>query len=297
MKPPSLFYLLDGHSLLWRHFYAQGAPLTSLDGEPTKATFGFCQTLFRIVRLGKPKYLAVAMDGPRHKLVRRGWYEGYKANREKGELQEFAVQRKRVKQILEALNICTVQEEGWEADDVIASIARQYVSDEVHLRIVSRDHDLWRLLDDERVGIVVDPDTGEFLDRRGCVEQYGIGPELMEDMKTLAGCGGDNVPGVAGIAEKTACELLRAYKSFDAVLEAAREGCLRLTRKLNAVGDCVAAAERDGTLKLSRKLVHLKTNLRLELRAEDLQFDAIDWNAVQPIFRELNFKRWDKEFS
>lgn len=285
MKPPEYLYLIDGHSLFYQCYHGIGMNLHSPEGEPTKGTYGFTRKLVKLCTMIQPSYLAVALDGPKHELVRRQWYAEYKDKRH-DKPDDVKIQLARIRDVCKALGVTTVQVKGWEADDVIATLARGCVSDEVHVCIASGDHDLYQLLDDPRITIV-DSDGGTFLTGKELKLQKGYGPERVVDIKTLAGCGTDNVPGVKGVGEDTAIKLLKTYGSIQDIIVACsmRHGMVK-----GKIGENLVRAHADGTLKLCRKLVRL--NDRLDLSGYDLklEFNGLNFKAAGPLFRRLGFR-------
>ena len=205
--------LIDGNSLLNRAFYATPV-FTTKDGQPTNAIFGFTKLLLKIITDVKPEYLIVAFDlkAPtfRHKM-----YEGYKASR-KGMPDELAAQVEPLKCLLAEMKVATCAKEGLEADDIIGTLSNNPA---VHSYIYTGDRDSYQL---------VDENTDVYFTKRGVSdllklnasnfkEEIGLEPVQIIDLKALMGDKSDDIPGVAGIGEKTARNLIEKYASLDGV--------------------------------------------------------------------------------
>ena len=240
-------YLIDASAYIHRAFHAI-APLTAPDGTPSNAVFGFIRILQRVLREKEPDYVASAFDlkGPtfRHRI-----YPEYKANRPPMD-EALAAQIPFVRQAVAAHRIRFLEEEGFEADDLIASAALA-LRDEARVVIVSGDKDLLQLVD-ERVSLW-DPMNDRFFDVAAVEKKYGVGPAKLLDYLALTGDSADNIPGVAGIGPKSAAILLGQFASIDEIflnLDAVEKPAMR--KKLAAGQDMA---------RLSRELVRLKSDL------------------------------------
>ena len=217
-------FLLDGTALAYRAFHAMARTgLADRHGRPTGAIFGFVNTVFRILRTEAPDHLAVAFDLPgptfRHEL-----YADYKATRERMP-PELVEQMPRLREVVRALGYPVLEVPGWEADDVLATVARRASGEGARVFIVTGDKDLMQLVD-ERVSIynvLTKGDAVELLDPKGVEEKFGVPPDRVADVLALMGDTSDNVPGVPGIGPKTAVELVRRFGSFEQVLARAAE--------------------------------------------------------------------------
>ena len=211
--------LIDGNSLINRAFYAT-PPLTKKDGVPVNGIYGFTIMLLRLLTEEKPDYLAVAFDlhAP---TFRHEMYADYKGTR-KPMPEDLRPQIPLLKELLAAMEICIVEKEGWEADDVIGTIAK---STDVDTIIVTGDRDALQLVSD---------DTTLLLTRKGiseieeCTparvqELFGVRPDQITDLKGLMGDSSDNIPGIPGVGEKTAVKLLTSYDTLENVLAHADE--------------------------------------------------------------------------
>ncbi len=272
-------YIIDGHSQIFRAYYAPFRDLTSPTGEPTRATFVFCQMLLSFIRRKKPTYLAMAVDGPAANLERRKLYPEYKITR-KPTPEDFHPQAKRIMEIVRKMGIPVLEFKGFEADDILATAAARFASPELEVVLVSRDKDL-----DQLVGphcTLYDPTKDQMIDAATIERDKGFRPDQAVEIQTLTGDSTDNIPGVPGVGPKTAAKLIALYGTADEVLAHADEQTPKLKENLKA-----AAA----TIELSRKLVTLDRNLPMELSLEDMRLDRIDGQAVRPVLAELGFNR------
>ncbi|HUT01554.1 MAG TPA: DNA polymerase I [Phycisphaerae bacterium] len=272
-------YLLDGHSQIFRAYYAPFRDLTSPTGEPTRATYVFCSMLLKLIADRRPKYLAMAVDGPKEKLLRRQRYDQYKITR-KPTPEDFHPQAKRIIEIVAAMGIPVLEAEGYEADDIMATAVESLAGTDLDVVLISRDKDL-----DQLVGphvVLYDPMKDETLDAAAIEAQKGYPPAKAIEVQTLTGDSTDNIPGIQGVGPKTAVKLIAQYGTADAVVAHADE----LTPKLRQ--NVLAGAE---TLALSRELVTLDRHVPIELDVEAMAFGGVDGEAVRPIFAELGFNR------
>ena len=213
-EKPALF-LLDGMAIIYRSFFAlQRAGMTSRDGMPTGAIYGFASALFKIFETYKPHYLAAVFDS-KEKTFRHDMYPAYKANRQTPP-EDLIVQLDAVFELLEALDIPLLKAPGYEADDLIGTAARKF-EDVCQVYIVTPDKDLAQLVHD---GVkILKPGKNqnelELFGQKEIAEQFGVAPELFTQFLTLTGDTSDNIPGAKGIGPKTAASLLGTYGSLD----------------------------------------------------------------------------------
>ncbi|UCE61296.1 MAG: DNA polymerase I [Phycisphaerales bacterium] len=273
------FYILDGHYQIYRAFYGLPQSLTSPTGEPTGATHVFCTMLFGLIRERKPDYLAVAMDVSDETVFRCEIDPHYKANREPAP-EALHLQADRIVAIVQALGIPIYRKEGFEADDLMATIAERLKHEDVHIYLVSRDKDLEQLLS-ERVRLF-DSKKGQVTDPATLLEEKGYTPQQGVEVQTLSGDSTDNIPGVPGIGTKTAAKLIAKYGSAEAVVERANE----LTPKM---GENVKAFAQQ--LPITRELVTLRRDVPFDFDLSDCSVDRIDTASVLPIFEELGFSK------
>jgi len=247
---PGRLLLLDGHSLAYRAFYALPVEnFSTTSGQPTNAVYGFTSMLINALRDEKPTHVAVAFDVSRQ-TFRTEQFAEYKANRASTP-EEFLGQVDLIRDVLSALGIRWLEQEGYEADDIIATLATTAESHAMDVVIISSDKDLMQLVDD-RVRLY-DPMNERFLGREAVIEKFGVPPEKVVDVQALAGDSTDGVPGVPGVGIKTAAELVNTYGSLDEVL--ARAGEVKQPKRREAL---LAHADLARTC---RELVRLKRDM------------------------------------
>ncbi|MFQ5843005.1 MAG: 5'-3' exonuclease H3TH domain-containing protein, partial [Thermodesulfobacteriota bacterium] len=280
---PRLF-LIDGSSYVFRAFHAIGQLSTS-KGLPTNAIFGFTSMLLRVLREMKPEYLAVVLDakGP---TFRDEIYPNYKANRP-GMPEDLGLQIPYIKRIIEAYNIPVIEKEGYEADDVIGTIAKEVAKKGLDVVIVTGDKDMLQLVEEHicTLDTMKDRSFGE----SEVVERYGVEPEQMTDVMGLAGDSIDNIPGVPGIGQKTAVALIKQYDTLENVL-ANRE---KLSKK-----KLIEALTRFGEqATLSKRLATIATDVPLEYNLKDFALSEPVVEKLKEIFRELEFSKFLQEIT
>ena len=281
--PPTL-YLIDGHALAYRTYFAMattgGTSLRTSSGEPTAAIFGFMSVLLRLLEKEKPEYLAVAFDTG--KTFRNDIFPEYKATRAKmpDELREQIV---RISEIIDAFDIPRLEKEGAEADDVLGTIAHQAVEKGLGVKIITGDRDLLQLVSDR---IIVNLPGRSMSDARDynvkdVIEKMGVRPDQVIDLKALMGDSSDNIPGVAGIGQKTAEKLLEEYGTLDAVYEHLDDIAPRYRTKL----------EKDKEIAyLSQALATIHTDIKVQLDLEKASTAHLEFKAVEQIFQQLEFR-------
>ncbi|MGC8780442.1 MAG: 5'-3' exonuclease H3TH domain-containing protein, partial [Anaerolineae bacterium] len=277
----SKLVLIDGHSLAFRAFHALPLTLTAPDGELTNAVFGFTSMLLNVLRDQQPEYVAVAFDVG--KTFRHDMFPEYKGQRERMP-DELRTQVERIKQVVETLNIPIFTAEGFEADDVLATLARQASAQGVDTLIVTGDRDILQVVDDRvRVltsgrqfsdTIIYDPATVR--------EKFGLRPDQLVDFKALVGDKSDNIPGVRGIGEKTAAELLQKYETLDNIYAHLAE------IKPDRVRKALEAGRADA--ELSRKLGRIATDVPLQLDLAACRTRDYDRAKAIALFQDLAFR-------
>ena len=278
-NPPETLYLIDGHSQIYRAYYAPFGDLTSPAGEPTRATYVFCSMLLKFISQRRPRYLAMAVDGPAERLLRRRLYPAYKATR-KPMPEDLLPQVRRIRQIVEAMGIPILAAEGYEADDILATLAARLAGEETNVVLVSRDKDLDQLVGDHVV--LYDSMKDRTIDAAAVLAEKGYRPDQAVDAQALMGDATDNVPGVPGVGPKTAARLIAQYGSLEGVVEHVSE----LSPKLRE-----AIASAAATLELARKLLRLDRDVPIDADLEALRFGGLAGEAIRPIFAELGFTR------
>ena len=292
----SRLLVVDGNSIMNRAFYGiMGSKmLMTKDGTYTNAVYGFLAIIFKVIDDLKPEYMAVAFDlkapTARHKM-----YEGYKANRH-GMPDELAAQMPIIKDVLRAMNITIIEKEGYEADDVLGTLAKAGETDGVDVTILSGDRDTFQLATD-KVTIRIPrtkagkTETEEF-NREKIIESYGLEPKQLIEVKGLQGDTSDNIPGVPGIGEKTALSLIKKFGSIDNLyskLEAG-ESELKGKQKENIENNKNLAI-------LSRTLGTINLEVPIEDTLEDLKVEEWNKEEVTKIFKELRCNRYIERFN
>ena len=288
--------LIDGNSILNRAFYGimGNKMLTTPDGKYTNAVYGFLAILFKVLEDIEPEYLMVTFDlkapTARHKL-----YDGYKATR-KGMPNELAEQMPILKDILKSMNIKVIEKEGYEADDVLGTMAKRAEKDGFDVTIVSGDRDTFQLTSN-RVKVRI-PHTKmgktetETFGREEVLKKYGVTPKQLIEVKGLQGDTSDNIPGVPGIGEKTALDLVKKYKTIDGIYEAIEKGEDDLKPKARE-----RLLENKELAMLSRTLGTINLEVPIEENLEE--FKIKEWNKEEVFskFKELNFNRFIDRFN
>lgn len=281
---PPVLYLIDGHALAYRTYFAltrgSGTGFTTRSGEPTAGVFGFTSVLLRILEQERPNYLAVAFDTGR--TFRDELFPAYKGTRAKMP-DDLRPQIERIRQLVDAFNIPRLERENYEADDVLGSAARQAVERGLGVKIITGDRDLLQLVEPR---IIVSlpgkglSDSKDYLPE-DVVEMLGVRPDQVVDYKALVGDKSDNIPGVAGIGEKTAASLLQSYSDLEGIYAHLDELSASVSQKL--------AAGRDAAF-LSRKLALIVKDLDIPLDLERARPEHFDPAQVEGLFRELEFR-------
>ncbi|MCA9278898.1 MAG: DNA polymerase I [Phycisphaeraceae bacterium] len=297
-------YIIDGYAQFFRAYHAIRTPMTSpVTGEPTNMTYGFVGMLLKLLRGnekqmqavgGKPDYITVALDvsGDRG-TFRSQIFEEYKANRPPPP-EDLRPQVERCLKMLDAIGLVTLGAEGYEADDVIATLAEQFKDEALCVRAITKDKDLKQLLrpvkgeDASGSFALYDIHHDKVSDAEALFEETGLKPDQVGDMLALMGDNVDNVPGVEGIGPKTAAQLIAEHGSLSALLDAADSIKGKRGERLRAA--------RDGSqLSISRKLVELDRNTPISFDLESAQTSAIRLENLIPILKELGFNRYQDE--
>ncbi|MCB1057378.1 MAG: hypothetical protein KDD11_17900, partial [Acidobacteria bacterium] len=274
--PRRRLFLIDGFSNIFRAFYAI-RNLSNSRGEPTNAIFGFLQILRKLLRDEQPELIGVALDVSR-KTVRSEKFEAYKAHRPPMP-EDLRPQIPWIRKILEAYHIPILELPNYEADDVLGTLATRAAEEGYEVVLVSADKDLMQLVA-PRISLF---HTGrsKVYDPAGVEEDFGVPPAEVTDVLALAGDTSDNVPGVPGIGQKGAVQLIREYGSLEALLDAAGE----IKRKSYREG---LEQNRD-LAELSKELVTIHRDLPIPFEPDKLHRDPPDDAALRDIFAELEF--------
>lgn len=281
MKDRTL-YLVDGSAIFYRAYFAfLRNPLINSRGEDTSATFGFINSLLKVIKEENPDYMAVVFD-TKAPTFRHQMYGEYKSTRAKMP-DELVEQLPRIREAVEALNLPALEMEGYEADDIIGTLAKEAESAGMNVWIVSGDKDLFQLVSD-RVKIY-NPQKGalppEKLDREGVIAKFGVPPDKVIDTLALMGDSSDNVPGVPGIGPKTAIALIEEFGSLEAVLNNRAQ--------IKAKGVRTKIEENVDKALLSKTLVTLNTSVPINFSLENLKRGEINFEKAKRLFLEMEF--------
>ena len=278
--PPTL-YLIDGHALAYRAYFALSAGdpdrWKTSAGEPTGGIYGFASVLLRLLENDKPDYMAVAFDVG--KTFRHEMYPEYKGTRAKMP-DDLRPQIKRIREMVDIFNLPRLEMEGFEADDVLGSVARVASEEGLGVKIITGDRDLLQLVDER---VIVNLPGRSMSDARDyypadVVKKLGVRPDQVVDMKALMGDSSDNIPGVYGVGEKTAQKLLAEYETLDGIYEHLDEIPGRFKNKL---------ATNKEIAYLSQELARIKCDLDISVDLEHARATKLDIAAVTELFREL----------
>ncbi|HOZ54934.1 MAG TPA: DNA polymerase I [Clostridia bacterium] len=288
--------LVDGNSIMNRAFYGiMGSKmLTAKDGRYTNAVYGFLSIIFKIMEDLQPKYMGVAFDlkGPTQRHL---MYDKYKANR-KGMPNELAEQMPMIKEILKAMNISIIEKAGYEGDDIIGTLARKGEREGLDVTILSGDRDNLQIATD-KITIRIPrtkmgkTETDDYTKEK-IIEEYGIEPIQLIEVKGLMGDTSDNIPGVPGVGEKTAINLIKEYGTIEKLYDALVNGNAAVKGKLKE------NLESNKELALiSKSLGTINIDVPIEDNMESLKVSEWDKQAVLSIFKELNFNRYIERFN
>ncbi len=281
MAEPAKLVLIDGHALIYRAYFALPQEMSTSRGELTNAVYGFALMLLNVLRDERPDYLAVTLDVGR--TFRHDAYPEYKANRARMP-DGLRVQFQRIDELLQAFAIPTYSAETFEADDVLAALAEQARAQGVEVLIVTGDTDTFQLINPHVRVITSRRNFGDTItyDEVGIRERYGLEPAQLIDYKALIGDKSDNVPGVAGIGEKTATALLQKYGSLEGIYDHLAEVTPARFRQALEAG-------REMAFK-SKYLVTIVTGVPVALDLAASRVKDIDRERVAHLFRELEFR-------
>ncbi len=277
---------IDGTSLIYRAFFAIQNEMRNKEGQSTRGTYGFLSMIFKLMEEYKPDYFAVAWDlkAPtfRHKA-----YDDYKANR-KPMPDDLASEMPILQSVLEALDIKNLAMEGYEADDILGTIAKRGEEQGLDVLIVTGDKDALQLATDHvkvminRKGIT----NFDIYDREAMIKEYGLTPLQFIDLKALMGDKSDNIPGVPGVGKVTGQKLIKEYGSLDNL----KSNIEKISKpKLKQ-----SLMDSAGDFDTNKKLVTIIKDVPIEFGIEDLKFDDIDKKKTKEWFVKLDFKRFQK---
>lgn len=280
---PKTIYLLDGHALAYRAFFAlmnTGSRFQTHSGEPTAGTYGFTNILLRIIEQDDPEYLAVAFDTG--KTFRHDLYKEYKATREKMP-DELIPQIERIRTLVDTFNIPRLEMPGYEADDVLGSVAQLAVKEGFGVKIITGDRDLLQLVNDRIIVNLTGSKMSEAQDylREDVKKALDVYPEQVVDYKALVGDTSDNIPGVKGVGQKTASRLLEDFPHLDDIYA----GLEKITGKTHTLLE-----EGKESAYLSYELAKIKTDLPVKVDFEQARTREVDIEKVIALLKELEFR-------
>ncbi|MBU1887975.1 MAG: DNA polymerase I, partial [Candidatus Omnitrophica bacterium] len=283
MKKERLF-LIDGNSYCYRAYYAI-KDLKNSKGQPTNAVYGFILMLKKLLASEKPDYMGIAFDlkGPtfRHKR-----FNAYKIKR-KPMPDDLVSQMPLIKEVVAAYNIAIFEKEGFEADDILATVARKIAKEGVEVYIVTGDKDALQLVDDN-IKVCSTHKEGLVYDKEAVMNRFsGLGPENMTDLMALSGDVSDNIPGVRGVGEKTAIELIKDFKDIDTLYKNIDKIKNESKRKM--------LAEQEDIARLSKELATVDDSVPIEVELSAVRLKDPDRERLVRIFKDLDFKALAKE--
>lgn len=273
--------LVDGNNLLFRSFYAtayQGVIMRNSKGFPTNALYGFINMMNKIIKEENPSYIMVAFD--KGKTFRHDKYDDYKAGRA-AMPEDLGLQFPKAKEVLDAMGIKHFEIENYEADDIIGTLSKTVdMEDEFIATIVSSDKDLLQLISDEVIVKLLKQSGHIMMDRNEFMETYHVEPIKMIDLKSLMGDASDHIPGVKGIGEKTAINLIEKYGSLDGVYENLDNISPKMREKLEN--------DKDNAY-MSYDLATIYRDVPLPFSLEDCKYNGYDTAKFRGILEELEF--------
>lgn len=275
-------FLVDGSAYIFRAFFAL-PPLTNSAGLPTNAIYGFTTMMLKFIRQHQPQYLAVALDAGKE-TFRNELFAEYKGNRPEAPAQ-LIPQFPYIRKALDALKVPLLELQGYEADDLIATLCKTLSANECELIVVSSDKDLMQLVTN---GVkLFDSAKDRWIGAPEVEAKFGVEPHRIVDVMGLMGDTVDNIPGVKGIGEKTAIALIQQFRSLENLFEHLDD--LGKT-KLRGVARIRKALE-DGksTAFLSRDLATVKIDVPINVEIEKLRFLSPDRDKMRALFQELEF--------
>jgi len=269
-------YLIDGNSYLYRAFYAIRG-LSSSDGTPTNAIFGFTNMILKILKEKKPDYFAVVFDTP-SPTYRHEAFKEYKANRP-GMPDELKPQVPLIKEIIEAFRIQTIEKAGYEADDILAHIAREAEAGGLEVYIVTGDKDMCQVV--SPMIKLYDTMKDKITEEKDVIERFGVGPSQFPEIIALMGDTSDNIPGARGIGEKTAVKLLKEFETLENLI--ANRDRIKNAKARNAV------SENIDNIRLSKELATVHPEVPVNVPVKDLALKEPEWPKLLEHFRKYGF--------
>jgi DNA polymerase I len=280
---PQRLFLIDGSSYIYRAYFAI-RHLSNSRGEATNAIYGFVNMLLKVVREQQPDHLAVVFDakGP---TFRKQLYPDYKAHRAQMP-EDLVPQIPVIKEVVKAFNMPAIEKQGFEADDIIATLAKKFAAEGLDVTVVTGDKDLMQVVS-EKIRLL-DTMKDQVSGLEEVAARFGGTPDKVIEVQALAGDSSDNIPGVPGVGEKTAVKLIQEFGSVENLLAHLDQVKGKLQVKLR---------ENAGLARLSKQLVTLRDDVPLDLDYDNFALTPPDNAALTTLFKELEFHKLLQEFS
>jgi DNA polymerase-1 len=290
MNRKKRLFLIDGSALAYRSYFAFiRNPLINSKGENTSAPFGFTNSMMKILREEKPDYIAMVFD-TKAPTFRHEIFKEYKSTRAKMP-EEMESQLPRIREIIEGMNIPMVEMDGFEADDLMGTIAKKAKKTGVEVILVTGDKDFTQLVDED-IKILNPRRSGEqteIIDHHNVQEKFGVPPDRVTDVMGLMGDTSDNVPGVPGVGEKTAKELIQKFGTLEKVLANADK-----VKRKNVRNNLKEHAD---IARLSKKLVTIDVNVPYKFDLKEFEKKEFNLPKLKELFKELEFSGFLKEIT
>ncbi len=290
MEENKRLMVIDGNALVHRAYHAL-PPLTTKSGKLVNAVYGFLLVFFRAIKDFKPAYIAATFDLPAP-TFRDGIYDGYKAKRPKAP-DELYNQLPEVKKILKAMGIKIYEVAGFEADDTIGTIAtmaqKQQIFPPIETIIVTGDLDTLQLIDDNTKVFTLRKGVKDAIlyDRNSVMERYGLGPERIVDFKALRGDPSDNIPGVAGIGEKTAASLIKEFLTIENIYQAIENNTESSKNISDKIKEKLRVCKEEAFF--SKALAEIRKDAPIDFVLEDCHLDHFDRGKTEEVLKEFEF--------
>ena len=279
--------IIDGNSLINRAFYAVQRPMITKDGIHTQGVYGFLNMLQKLENDYDPKYLTVAFD-MKAPTFRHLEYDGYKAGR-KAMPPELAMQMPIMKDVLNALRIRILQMEGFEADDIIGTVAKMADKEGIGAYIITGDKDALQLVSENTSVVITKRGITDFelYDPQKMDERYGLTPAQFIDLKGLMGDSSDNIPGIPGVGEKTGIKLLQQFGSV--------ENLLAHTDEISSAKLRTKVEENAQLAVMSKRLATINTNVPIDEKFSDFLLKEPDYDKLIGLYTKLEFNSFLKK--
>ena len=284
--------LVDGSGYIFRAFHAL-PPMNTSRGLPTQAVYGFIRMLLKLLKDVRPSHIAIVFDSPK-RTFRDDLFADYKANRSEAP-NDLIVQIPYIHRAVEAFRIKSLMIEGFEADDVIGTLAKRAAKNDFTVTLITADKDFMQLVGPHVSLWNADPTRDKRTGPREVRERFGVEPSALVDIQALTGDSIDNIKGVPGVGEKTASALIQKfggikqlYENLDKIEETGIRGAKRIAGLL---------AEHRADVDLARKLVRIETDMPLKVEPGEFAWQGVDEKLAAELLRELEFNSIIREIS